>query len=586
MVNTFKWRLVLSYVAMILVFALVGGLLGMRYFENVHVQNLRRGMVSQAQLIGESLVGHDLSSPSAEIADLARRASQDTGARVTVVSTEGTIVADSQEDGTSINNLRRLPEITAALQGNASFFTRFNPDLGADMLYAAAPVTQRGQVQGVVRMTVPLTGMKTVFHQYWWVICLLIGLAGILGLVVSLRFVNRMITPLSDITEVARSMAEGDLTRRVRYKRQDEIGILAEAMNTLARSLDEKISEISEVKNRLETVLENTVNGIILIGASDQILFINPAARQLLGVEEADVHGKRPIEVTRSFALTQCVDQVIRDRKPIQKEFVLHSIGEKTVQTNIVPIEDASTFQGILVVLNDITELKKLETIRKDFVANVSHELKTPIAAISGFAETLMDETPGNPTAQEFSRIIYDEALRLARLVENLLELSRIESVDPHLKLEEFDIRDCVAGSLERLDPQLNEKGLKVETSFPDDPVMVKADWDRITQVMINLLDNAINYSRQDGTIEIKIEDRPHDILVQVADHGSGIPRHETSRIFERFYRVDKARTRKGGGSGLGLSIVKHIIEVHGGYIDVRSQVGQGSTFFFTLPKR
>lgn len=586
MVNTFKWRLVFSYVALILVFVLMGGLLGMRYFGNFHMESLRRSMISQAELVGEMVKGYDLADPSTGVADLAKRASQDTDARITVISSQGTILADSQEDGTFTDSLRRLPEVREALKGNPSFRTRFNPDLGVDVLYAAAPVIEGGQIKGAVRMAAPLTGMKSFFHQYWWIIFLLLGLAGIFGLLVSLRFVTRIATPLSDMTEVARSMAEGDLTRRVHYNREDEIGILAGAMNTMAGSLDEKLNEISEFKNRLETVLENTVNGIILIGTSDQIHFINPAARKLLGVEEADVHGKRQIEVTRSFALTQCVDRVIRDRKPIQKEFVLHSIGEKTVQTNIVPIEDASTLQGILVVLNDITELKKLETIRKDFVANVSHELKTPIAAISGFAETLMDENPDNPTAQEFSRIIYDEALRLARLVENLLELSRIESVDPHLKLEEFDIRDCVAGSLERFDLQLSEKGLKVKTSFPDDPVMVKADWDRITQVMINLLDNAINYSREGGTIELGIEDRAHDMLVQVADHGSGIPRHETSRIFERFYRVDKARSRKGGGSGLGLSIVKHIIEVHGGYIDVRSQVGHGSTFYFTLPKR
>jgi len=586
MVNTFKWRLILSYVLLILVFVLASGWLGMRYFESFHMDSLRRNMISQAQMVSEILQGYDFTGSAAEIVDLIRRAGKSTGARIIVVSNEGTILADSEGDTVSPNNLRQLPELRQALNGRPSFATRFNPDLGADMLYAAAPVIRDGRVQGVVRMTVASTGIKNIFHQYWRFVFLFIGLPGILGLLMSLKFINRVTTPLSDITGVARSMAEGDLSRRVHYSREDEIGVLAGAMNTMADSLREKLGEISKVKNRLETVLDNTVNGIILIGTDDQILFINPAARKLLGVEEADVLGKRHIEVTRSFALTQCIDQVIRDRIPIKKDFVLHSIGEKTVQTNIVPIEDAFTLQGILVVLNDITELKKMETIRKDFVANVSHELKTPIAAISGFAETLMNETADNPTAQEFSRIIYDESQRLARMVENLLELSRIESVDPQLNLEVFDIRDCVAGALERLEPQLREKSLNVETDFPEEPVMIKADWDRITQVMINLLDNAVNYSKEGGTIEIEIENRPLDVLVQVTDHGSGIPRHETSRIFERFYRVDKSRTRKGGGSGLGLSIVKHIILVHGGHVDVRSRVGQGSTFFFTLPKR
>ncbi|NLV17601.1 MAG: cell wall metabolism sensor histidine kinase WalK [Syntrophomonadaceae bacterium] len=586
MINTFKWKLTLSYMTLILLFILLGGLLGIRYFDELYAQNLNRSMLAEVKLAGEILKDYDFAHPQTEIDALTEQIAGDIGGRVTLVASDGAVMADSQENIGQMANHKSFPEIREALRGETNTVRRVDPVSEADTMYVAAPVMSDDQVQGVIRLAVPPTGVKNLVNQLWWVILFTVIPAGVLALMVSLKFINRMTGPLSDMTQVARSMAEGDLKRRVLYNRDDEIGILASAMNTMASRLDEKITEISEVKGRLETVLENTVNGIILVGPNEQILFINPTARILLGVGEKDVIGKRQIEVTRSYALTQCVDQVMRDRKPIRQEFVLHNFGEKVVQTTIVPIEDELGLQGILVVVNDITELKRLETIRKDFVANVSHELKTPITAISGFAETLMEETTENQTCQEFSRIIFDEALRLARLVESLLELSRIESIDPNLELEEFDMKDCIAKALERFDLQLAEKKLIVESKFPDESVPVTADWDRITQVMINLIDNAINYSEEGDLIEITVENRDEDVLVEVTDHGIGIPQQETTRIFERFYRVDKARCRKGGGSGLGLSIVKHIIEVHGGHVDLRSQIGEGSTFFFTLPKK
>lgn len=284
--------------------------------------------------------------------------------------------------------------------------------------------------------------------------------------------------------------------------------------------------------------------------------------------------------------MSDAIDAVIKERKPIKKEYVLHNIGEKIIEANIVPILDDQEFEGVLVVLNDISEIKRLERIRKDFVANVSHELKTPIAAISGFAETLLVENPENETVTDFSRIIYEEATRLARLVNSLLDLSRIESEDANLKLESFDIRECIYSVAGKFEKRFTEKRLTLKTEFPDSKVVIKADRDRVTQVVINLLDNAVNYSQKDTDITIRVEERSQDVTVEFADHGPGIPPDETARIFERFYRVDKSRTRKDGGTGLGLSIVKHIVEAHGGNTFVHSTPGEGSTFGFTLPKQ
>ncbi len=585
MFRTFKWRLTASFMTLVLAFVLLGGLLGISRFDRFYEDSLHQNLISEGKMAEQLLGDYEFAAPGAEINTTVKQLAQDSQSRITLVALDGNILADSHEDIATMANHSTYPEIKAALKGEIHYIRRVDPVTEKDTMYVAVPVVREGTIQGVLRMAVSPGSMKSLIFQMWWVILLVIIPAGILAMMVSLRFVNRLTTPLSDMTQIARSMAEGNLKRRVLYNREDEIGILAKTMNTMATSLDEKMTEISEVKGRLETVLENTVNGIILISSDDQILFINTTGRKLLGVEDKEVVGKRQIEVTRSFALAQCIDQVIQDRKTIRQELVLHSFGDRMVQTTVVPIEDGSQLQGILIVLNDITELKKLETIRKDFVANVSHELKTPIAAISGFAETLMAENAENQTCHEFSRIIYDEATRLTRLVESLLELSRIESENPNLKLEQFDIKNCITKSIERFDLQLSDKHLTINTQFPGTPVLIRADWDRITQVMINLIDNAINYSEEGNSIDVVVEDRTHDVMVQVTDHGAGIPMQETKRIFERFYRVDKARSRKVGGSGLGLSIVKHIIEVHGGYVDVRSQVGRGSTFIFTLPR-
>lgn len=586
MTNSFKWRLILSYITLILFFVLVVGLVLVRSIDSFYMDNLKQHLIYEAQLIAELSRNYDFSRGTTEMSQLAFMASKDTRARVTIVAVDGTVLADSREDSRKMENHANRPEIRSALNGEVRSTTRYSSTLKTDMMYVAVPVTRGGQVNGAVRLSLPLTAINSLLRRLWTVVFTIMAVAALLSGLLSLKFVNTLTRPLSNMTEVARSMAAGNLKRRVHYDKNDEIGVLAGAINTMAHNLDETISEISEIKSRLETVLENTVNGIIFISAENQILFINPAARELLGVQNINVEGKRDIELIHSYALAQCVDQVIRERKPIKQEFVLHSAGNKTVEGNIVPIENSAGFQGVLVVLNDISELKRLETIRRDFVANVSHELKTPVAAISGFAETLMVENPENQTVQEFSRIIYEEATRLARLVSGLLELSRLESVEVNLTLEDFDMRDCIRSTLTRYERQLAEKRLAMDLQLPDEKVMVKADWDRMHQVLLNLLDNAVSHSQEGATITVALADRISDVLVSVVDQGPGIPEEETERIFERFYRVDKARTRKDGGTGLGLSIVKHIVRAHGGHVGVDSVPGKGSNFYFTIPRK
>jgi two-component system phosphate regulon sensor histidine kinase PhoR len=584
MARTFKWRLTISYLILILFFLCVVGITVTRSVDKFYMENLRHHLMYESRLVAELVQDYDFVQPSSEMAGAAVRASHDTEARITIIAADGTVLADSQEDISTMANHRNRPEVAAALRGDNYSVIRYSSTLRTNMMYVAVPVVQEGQIPGAVRISLPLMAIKSLIHRLWWGILAVMILAGLLATALSLKFVSTLTRPISDMTEVARSLAAGNLKSRVLYNREDEIGVLARTMNTMAHNLNEKLSEISKIKSRLETVLKNTVNGIILVNPENQITFINPAACKLLGVSEKGAMGKQYIEIIRSYSLAECIDTVFREREAVRKELVLHSIGDKTVETSIAPVTDIEGFRGVLVVLNDITELKRLEMVRKDFVANVSHELKTPLTSISGFAETLLVENPENQTVQEFSRIIYDEAQRLARLVNSLLQLSRLESAEANLKMERLDLVECVKYALEGVEPSLTAKQIMVHLDFPPGEVVAAADRDLLTQVLVNLLDNAIKHSPEGAAIRIGLEEQEDEVLVTVTDKGPGIAQEERNRIFERFYRVDKARTRRDGGAGLGLSIVKHIVEIHGGRVGVESRPGQGSNFYFTLP--
>jgi two-component system phosphate regulon sensor histidine kinase PhoR len=315
------------------------------------------------------------------------------------------------------------------------------------------------------------------------------------------------------------------------------------------------------------------------------ITYINPAALNLLNIHEA-VTGRSETEVIGNYELLEIIGQVKALMQPVTKSIVLHQSGGKTIEANIVPIAGGeSTNQGILAVLNDISELKKIDQIRKDFVANVSHELKTPLASISGFAETLMNENGENiETVNEFSRIIY-EAQRLKTMINSLLELSRLEADKSEVKFQPTDIDTVLKSALHLMQHQQLSQSIKLEYIPATGKPVIESNADLIIQIVSNLLDNAIKYSPEGSTVKLQLEELETNVRINVIDTGIGIPEQEKQRIFERFYRVDKARSRKTGGSGLGLAIAKHLLEKLGGSITVISKPGEGSTFSVYLPK-
>jgi two-component system phosphate regulon sensor histidine kinase PhoR len=433
----------------------------------------------------------------------------------------------------------------------------------------------------------PLSELAAINQKIMMIMLLALLVSALVTFLLSLYMARKISDPLDEITAAARDISSGNLKRRISYYNKDELGYLAGAFNDMSESIEQGIIELNDIKNRFEALLENTVNGIIMIDTRGIIAYINPAALNLLGSRE-DVTGRSEIEVIGNYELLDIISQVKSNRRPVTREIVLHQSGGKTIEANIVPITGGeSTNQGILAVLNDISELKKLDQVRKDFVANVSHELKTPLASISGFAETLMNENgEDQATVIEFSRIIYEEAQRLKTMINGLLELSRLEADKSVVHYQPIDIDALLRSTLNLMQHQQLPQMIKLEYIPATSKPVIESDADLIIPVINNLLDNAIKYSPEGGTVTLQMEELEKSVRINVIDSGIGIPEQEQQRIFERFYRVDKARSRKTGGSGLGLAITKHLLEKLGGYITVVSKPEEGSTFSVFLPKQ
>jgi len=584
MFKSYRWKLNGSYFLIILLLLFIAGGLAFISFKNYYLHNLEARLTREAYLIAD-MTGFYGPGKASGYQELCEIAGKDSATRVTIIDQQGMVLADSEYDYRQMESHKSRPEVYKALHGQAGVSMRYSNTLNTKMLYLAVPFENPEQ-SGVIRLAMPLSDLSAIYMRILMIMLLAFLVAAVMATVLSLLMARKISDPLDEITAVVKDMARGNLKRRISYQADDELGILAWAFNDMAEHVEDGVSEISEVKNRLEALLQNTVNGILMVDAEGKISYANPVALSLLGLLE-NIIGRSKSEVINNYEILQCIDQVKQDLKPIRKELVMHILGGKIVEINIVPInDDTGLLQGILVVLNDISELKRLEQVRKDFVANVSHELKTPVAAISGFAETLLDEGgEDKETVREFSQIIYNEAQRLSLLINGLLELSRIEAEQDELNIISVNLAAVLQDTIKHIQRQKNHQSIRLILPEGSQPV-IQTDPLLVSHILANLLDNAMKYSPAEEEIKVILEELNDRVVISVADRGIGIPQQELSRIFERFYRVDKARSRKTGGSGLGLAIVKHLAEKLGGEVAVESKLGEGSRFSFVLPKR
>ncbi|MCX5668670.1 MAG: ATP-binding protein [Candidatus Omnitrophica bacterium] len=586
---SFKLKLIFSYIFVILVsFGFIAFFLDKNLEEN-SLRNIQSSLITQANLIEGQIASDRLRQEDAPyLESLVKALSSKTKCRITVINNKGSVLSDSeksQEEITQMENHLYRPEVKVALTGSIGIDTRYSSTLKINMLYVALPIKDKTGITGILRLSLPLESVqKTAFVIRKIVLIGLffaLALAFVLGSIVA----GRTIQPINRMIQISHRFSKGDFSRKIIQVSKDEIGELAVTLNKMAQDIEDKIKEAKAQNQKLSAIFNSMIEGIIVVDKTSRIISVNPTIEKIFSVSKKEIEGRAFLEAIRNNDTYEIINSVLAKGKPLSAEISLILPVRKIFEINATPIFDNNIVSGCLIVLHDITEIRRLETVRSDFVANVSHELKTPLTSIKGFVETLLEGALGDKeNNRNFLKIIQDHAERLNSLVEDLLSLSHLESKEIVLNKSNFNLRLQLEEVILGFKSQLKKKGIEIKNELPAS-ISINADKDRIEQVLTNLIDNAIKFNKEKGSIFIYAQEVDGKIKVFVEDSGIGIPEKDISRIFERFYRVDKARSRELGGTGLGLSIVKHIVELHSGSVGVESTEGLGSKFWFILSR-
>jgi PAS domain S-box-containing protein len=482
-------------------------------------------------------------------------------------------------------------EVAAALAGQEEQAVRYDPRWEEERVYAAVPIRQGGRVVGAVQVSVPKVWVRRQILR----LAPALATAVLLGLLASWfigsRLSRAVTVPIERLALAAQRIGAGHYGERVEVSSRDEIGRLAELFNSMAAKLNETIQEISRERNRLAAIMTSMTDALIATDRQGRIILMNRAAEELFGLpwEAAQGQHVRAIPSMAALPAGTAVDALCRmleeagEGKAGGEEIAL---GERILETHCAPVKGDGEVIGAVAVFHDVTEVRRAERLRRELTANVSHELRTPLTSIKGFVETLLHGAMEDPTTcRKFLEIIEGETNRLVKLTEDLLDLSRLESKAVAMEFADVDLGELIHEAVEKFRPQAERLGLSLVTSLPGGPVLVRADRDRIEQVLTNLLDNAFKHTPPGGRVQVRVGETPDHVSITVSDTGVGIPPGDLPRIFERFYRADRSRTRGSGGSGLGLAIAKHIVEAHGGRITAQSRLNEGTEITFTLPK-
>lgn len=580
----FRTRLFLFYVIGVGMMTIVLA----AYFINFEEHRVRAtteaNLLIQAKLIAAKVGGEGIENNrllNATVSELAR----ETGARVTVIDNVGKVWGDSAEDPAGMENHRDRLEIRKALSGETGTARRHSETLGRDLIYIAYPIKIGGQISGVVRLAKDQQELNRFLFRMRAIIILSVLMVAWFALFFGKMIIRRFIEPIIELQRVALRFARGDFGERVRYFGRDELADLGMAFNNMAQRLAESFALVGAEKRKLEVILETLSDGIIVVDREMKIIMANEAAVALLGLDGGNIQERPIIEVVLNHHLLDLIREVNSTKQALESELNLYYPKNRQLQVFLAPLRDETgILAGTVVALHDISQLRHLERVRQDFVGNVSHELRTPITSVKAMAETLLaGAKKDEATLVRYLAGINQECDRLSNLINDLLDLAKLDA-KPELNREQFDLGELLTEVHEGLILN-NDHSPDLILDLPDANLpKVLANRGQIKQVVLNLLDNAFKYTPTDGQVRLSARRAGDWVKVAVADTGIGIPQEELGRIFERFYRVDKARSRAQGGTGLGLSIVKHIVEGHGGKVQVESELNQGSVFSFTVP--
>jgi len=585
-----SWRLFAALLTVLLTVLAVATWHSAASFRAFYLHQASETLQTRASLISERFA-HEVAADNRPAVDsLCKAIGRAVSTRITVVLPSGVVIGDSDNDPAAMENHGDRPEIHAVLSGQShGEGRRFSTTMWRQMLYAASPLYDGGgRLVAVLRLSFSIESLRQMLNRYYARIIAASMVMALLAAVLSWWVSRKMSRPLEVMKEGAMKFASGDLTHSIPVLDGGEMGQLARALNRMAGQLDERIRTITRQSNEQKAILSSMTEGVLALDAGKRVLMINRAAKVMLGIETADLEGKWIHELVRNSALDKFIDRAVSAAEPIEGEIVVpKGDGDLHLQIHGTALQDMGRAPfGVLLVFNDITAIRRLENIRKDFVDNASHELRTPLTAVKGFVETLLSGAySGEEELKRFLGIISSKVDRLCTIVDDLLTLSSIEKETDRdeIAFEESPVDAMIAAAVDACRRRAAARSIELQSACEKE-LVVRMNPSLMEQAMINLLDNAIKYSDEGTVVTVEAQRHKDETVISVRDQGIGIEKEHLDRIFERFYRVDKARSRKLGGSGLGLSIVKNIAAAHGGRVSVESSPGKGSTFRIHLP--
>jgi two-component system, OmpR family, phosphate regulon sensor histidine kinase PhoR len=581
MFRSIRWRIALPYVVLILAIMLVVGVYISGFIRQTTINNLESKLTSEARLVGEDLrTILALQNKPANLDPQARNWANILGERVTIIAPDGTVLGESQQASASMPNHSDRPEVIQALASGIGSSTRHSDTLGYDMLYTAVRVDQNNQPLVLVRLALPLKEVNAAIAGFQRVLIVATGLVTVLAVIVATLIAGRISRPIRELTQSAWKLASSDPASLPIPPSPDEIGQLRQVFSLMSERLRGQIDDLKTERATLDTVMQKMTDGVIIVDESGNVQLVNTAAVKMFAITQEATTGKPLIEVVRHHQPVEMWQECRESGKPQRVDFeVGHRLSLQGIATPLGPTISGST----LLLFQDLSRQRQTEAMRRDFISNVSHELRTPLAALKALTETLQGgalEDP--PAARRFLEQMETEVDSLSLMVSELLELSRIESGRVPLNMAPTPPKEIVLPAVERLRLQAERASLSLTVECPDDLPMVLADATRIQQVLVNLLHNAIKFTPTGGQVAVRVSQDERAVRFVVSDSGIGIAAEDLPRIFERFYKAD--RSRASSGTGLGLAIARHLVEAHGGRIWAESKVGEGSSFYFTIP--
>jgi len=548
--------------------------------RNTQINHLKLQLVNEAELVA-NISASSFADPAQQVNlnVVAQTIGAEINTRITFIALDGTVLGDNDQTAASMENHATRPEVQAALAGNIGQDTRYSTTLREYMMYAAVPVLSQGQKIGVARVALPLTTVESSVNSEVLTIITAVVIAAILFILIA-ALIARMITkPVRQITKAAVGITAGNLGQQIEIRTNDEIGRLAHAFNEMSQNLKTTIAAIVDERGNLATVLTNLTDGVVMTDAEEKLLLTNPAAERLFNFKKENVNGHPLIEAVHDYEIDEIVKKCLSTTH--EQTAQLETNG-RFIRVIAVPITTGRSY-STLVLFQDLTELRNLQTMRRELIGNISHDLRTPIAGIKAMVETLQDTAiDDKQVALDFLTRINGEVDRLTQMVTELTELSHIETGKAELRRVPTNLNYLIEEVVGQMRPQAESKPVTITTDFNSNLPVIKVDKDRIRQTLTNLVHNAIKFNNPGGKVTITTTFDNESAIVSMSDTGIGISKEDLPHIFERFYKADKARSQ--GGSGLGLAIAKHTIQAHGGNISVKSEEGKGTTITFDLP--